>query len=106
VRVSRWIAAIAVVIATSAIALLDGEAGVATWLDLREEVRVSRARVALLEYEVDELSAEIEALDSDPLGLERAIREDLELARPGEWVVRFARNPGSGPDQAPTSRFP
>ena len=92
---STWTAAIAVLVAASGIALLDGEAGIQTWLALREEARVSHARVAALEHEVERLTAQIEALDSDELALERAIREDLELARPGEWVVRFrsARRP-------------
>ena len=86
---SRWLAAIAVLVAASGIALLDAEAGIRTWLVLREEARVSHTRVAALEREVEHLTAQIEALDSDELALERAIREDLELARPGEWVVRF-----------------
>ena len=47
-------------------------------------------RVAVLEADVERLSVAIAALGSDPLAIERAIREDLELARPGEWVVRFA----------------
>ena len=87
---SVWTAAIAVLAAATGIALLDAEAGIQTWLVLREEARVSRTRVAVLEHEVKRLTAEIEALDSDALALERAIREDLGLARPGEWVVRFA----------------
>jgi hypothetical protein len=33
-------------------------------------------------------------LGSEPFALERAIREDLELAMPGEIVVRFAVRPG------------
>jgi cell division protein FtsB len=46
--------------------------------------------------ETHALRAEIEALESQPFALERAIREDLELARPGETVVRFGRNEPHG----------
>ena len=92
---SVWTAAIAVLVAATGIALLDADAGVQTWLALRQEAQVARLRVAKVEAEVQVLTAEIEALDSDPLALERAIREDLELALPGEWVVRFAAAPGS-----------
>jgi len=104
-----WAAAFAVLVAATGIALLDSEAGVQTWLDLSEESRISQRRIELLEHDVERLTAEIEALDSDELGLERAIREDLELARPGEWVVRFAASGATG--QRPTGagatvRFP
>jgi cell division protein FtsB len=104
-----WTAAIAVLVAAAGIALLDGEAGIRTYLDLREEARGAGARIEALEREVERLAAEIDALESDELALERAIREDLELARPGEWVVRFApAHPtpaGDGEDLAST-RFP
>jgi cell division protein FtsB len=43
-----------------------------------------------LKERVETLEFEINALETDPFALERAIREDLELARPGEIVVRFA----------------
>lgn len=104
-----WTAAFAVLATAAGIALLDAEAGVETWLSLREEARISRARIGVLEGEIERLSAEIAALDSGDLALERAIREDLELARPGEWVVRFW---APAPDGAPiasvgaSARFP
>jgi hypothetical protein len=62
---------------------------VGTWLELRGEAVTARARVSARESEVGRLTEEIAALDTDPLAIERAIREDLELALPGEWVVRF-----------------
>jgi len=49
----------------------------------------ARSRVSAREAEVGRLTEEIAALDADALAIERAIREDLELALPGEWVVRF-----------------
>ena len=104
-----WIAAIAVLATATGIALFDGEAGVATWLDLREEARISRGRIQALEHELERLAAEIEAFDSDDLAVERAIREDLELARPGEWVVRFPPSDPASRSLAgagATARFP
>jgi cell division protein FtsB len=95
-----WTAAIAVLVAAMGIALLDAEAGIETWLDLREEAQISRGRIQALEQEVERLANEIEALDSDALALERAIREDLELARPGEWVVRFSSVSAVSPRRA------
>lgn len=104
-----WTAAIAVLVTATGIALLDAEAGVETWLSLREEARISRARIGTLESEIERLTAEIAALESDDLALERAIREDLELARPGEWVVRFWVPPRDGAPIASVvanARFP
>ena len=95
---TKWTAVVAVWALAVALAVVDGDAGLQTWLDLREEARAARGRVAGLEQDVDRLTVEIAALRSDPLATERAIREDLELARPGEWVVRFgaARNDRPG----------
>ena len=87
--------------AAAVLAVVDGEAGVGAWLDLRERAQQSRARVAGLEREVERLSAEVEALHNDPLAVERAIREDLELARPGESVVRFAASRSGARTGAP-----
>jgi cell division protein FtsB len=57
---------------------------------MRGELEVSRERIGSLKERVETLEFEINALETDPFALERAIREDLELARPGEIVVRFA----------------
>ena len=85
----RELAIAAVIVATAAgVALADEETGVRTWLDLRADLEVAQARVTELEGRIQRREAEASALRSDPLALERAIREDLGLARPGETVVR------------------
>ena len=76
-------------LAVLAVAVLDRESGLPTWLRLRGELVDSDARVAALGRETGSLRRQIDALQKDPFALERAIREDLELARPGEIVVRF-----------------
>ena len=73
------------------VTLTDQTSGLSTWLRLSAELGDSRARIVALEAETAELRAEISALSGNEFALERAIREDLELARPGEVVVRFAR---------------
>jgi len=69
---------------------IDADAGLASWWQLRSRAAEARVRVARLEDRARELEREIAALQSDPLAIEGAIREDLELARAGESVVRFA----------------
>ncbi len=76
---------------------LDRDSGLRTWWRLDEEVGALNARIATLEVEIAELEAAAQALDGDPFALERAIREDLGLARPGETVVRFDRSSVSSP---------
>jgi cell division protein FtsB len=53
---------------------------------------------------VEALRAEVRALERDPFSLERAIREDLDLAKPGEVIVRFGSKTARG--LGSNSRFP
>ena len=71
------------------LATADRESGLPMWFELREERRASEDRISQLRVEVENLHSEVEALKNDPLAMERAIREVLELARPGETVIRF-----------------
>jgi cell division protein FtsB len=76
-------------------ALADGESGIRPWLQLRGDLRAAQVRIASLEDRNAALRRQVEDMKSDPVALERAIREDLELAKPGEVVVLF------DPDEAP-----
>ena len=82
--------------------LLDREAGLGTWFELRGEFHAAEARIDRLNWEVENLRADVEALKGDPFALERAIREELELSKPGEVIVRFVPVRKS----RPSSRFP
>ena len=86
------------VIALMAIsALLNHESGVGIWLEMREDLSGSAARVAQLRRENDEMRQEIRMLEADPAAIDRAIREELDVALPGEIVVRFTRTEEAGP---------
>ena len=78
---------------TLAIASADSESGIATWLRLRSDVVRAQQRVDVLVRATEALRGQIDALNDDPFALERAIREDLEFARPGEIIVRSERPP-------------
>lgn len=67
----------------------DSETGIRTWWDLRGELSEARARIDRIQDANSDLLAEVKDLRSDRWAMERAIREDLQLARPGEAVVRF-----------------
>ncbi len=81
-------------------AALDDAAGLQTWLRLDAELRAKRTRIDALRDELVALRHQKETLTDDPIAIERAIREDLEWARPGEVVVRL---PAVGP---PNARIP
>jgi len=86
---AHWLVPVILLIGVG-LSLADGESGLLAWYDLRQELEESRDRIAALSQRVDSLNHEISALERDPFALERAIREELELARPGEVVIRFS----------------
>ncbi len=91
------------VLGLALVALLDRDAGLGTWLELSSEYRIQAARIDRLEGEIERLRHEVEALESDPFALERAIREDLDLAKPGEVIVRLGSE--SSAEGRPSPRF-
>lgn len=88
--------ALALVCAAVVYAWLVPESGFPTWLRLRDEVAEAEARIRDLEQENASLRDEVRALADDPFAQERAVRETLGWARPGEVVVRAPRSEASG----------
>jgi len=80
--------AIALVCAVVAYAWLVPESGFPTWLRLRAEVADAEVRIHTLEQENSSLREEVTALSRESFAQERAVRETLGWARPGEIVVR------------------
>lgn len=85
------ILALLLVAGAAAWAWLDADNGVDTWRRQQREVEEAEARARAHETRNEALRAEIEALAGDPLVQERAVREELRWARPGEIVVRTPR---------------
>ena len=81
----------ALVAAVGVYAAIDDGSGLRSWLRLRSDLEVSRARIEGLRDDVAQLSKEAEALQNQTFALERAIREELEYTRPGETLVRLPR---------------
>ena len=76
---------------------VDESSGLPTWRRLRDDLAAAQARIEILRGDIEALRREADALQGDDFALERAIREDLGLARPGESVVRLdGRRPGPG----------
>ena len=86
-----WLA-IGVAALAAVLAVADDESGLRTWWSLRAELGAAEERIAGLRSELSELERAGSGLEADPFALERAIRERLEFARPGETVVRLSRS--------------
>ena len=86
----------ALVVAALAIpGLLDRDSGVAIWLELRGDLAGASSRLDMLSAQNEALRREVEQLENDPTAVDRAIREELDLALPGEVVVRFIPERGT-----------
>jgi cell division protein FtsB len=95
-----WWIPVAAFAATGLLAL-DDRTGVPAWRRLRDDLRAADARIEILRGDIAALRAESLALESDAFAVERAIREDLGLAQPGETVVRLdTRRAGPGERRA------
>jgi cell division protein FtsB len=78
----------------------DGDSGLRTWLRLKLELRSAHSRIAGTRSEIEGLQRDAQGLRHDSFSIERAIREGLEYARPGEVVVRLPRS------DLPNTRIP
>jgi cell division protein FtsB len=69
-------------------------------------MRRSQEQAADIQKEIDHLNQEnqklqehVRALKSDPAEIERVAREDMGLARPGEYIFKIQPKPGAQPEQ-------
>lgn len=81
------------------VAVANREIGLWAWFQLRGELAEAVDRIETLEEGNRALRGEIAGLEGDSWALERAIREDLAFARPGEAVVRFSARPSPDPSR-------
>ncbi len=73
-------------------AAIDDGAGLRSLFRLRGDLDAAHERIGVLRGKIVLLSQEAEALQTQDFALERAIREGLEYARPGETLVRLPRS--------------
>ena len=90
----------ALIALVAAYAAVDRDSGIGTWRRMRAELLSAQQRIEELRYEIASLQRSNEKLASDEFAIEAAIREDLELARPGERVLRLSNPQDTNP------RFP
>ena len=88
-RTRRRILVTAIVMASLSLTLaaVFGKRGPFELMAYKQEHERVAADIAWLRAEIFRLGIEIDALQNDPLAIERVAREELTLARPGEVVV-------------------
>lgn len=84
-----------IVLAAAVWAIVDPNAGIRSWWELRAQLGEAELRAEALRGELAKLEAEAQQLQEDPLAVESAIRADLGLARPGETIVRAVPAPSN-----------
>ena len=78
------------VVAAAGWTMADERSGFPACQRLRADLGSAQGRIEVLRRDIDALQREADGLDGDAFAIERAIREELGLARPGEAVVRLA----------------
>ncbi|MBW2713944.1 MAG: septum formation initiator family protein [Deltaproteobacteria bacterium] len=71
----------------AAYALLNRAGSIRTWIELQSDLDVGEARIQLLETQNELMRTEIQEFEADDFAVERVLREELELAKPGEVLV-------------------
>jgi cell division protein FtsB len=69
------------------------------------ELQKVQREIDQLNIENEKLKNNVKDLQTDPTTNERAAREDLKLAKPGEWVFKTHPKPAE-PPQAPPANKP
>ncbi len=70
-------------------AMVNRAGSIRTWFDLHRDLETGAARIGQLQEENQDLREAIVAFEGDSIAVERVLREELELARPGEVVVKL-----------------
>ncbi len=100
VRRRLWMSLIALGLLALVVHSVFGDHGYLALRRQRQEMQRLETEIQRLEEENRRLTQEIQELKSDPRAVERAAREQLKMARPGERVITLPQeNP---PPDSPT----
>jgi cell division protein FtsB len=106
VSVRRFLLVPGILFLFAAYALLNSAGSIKTWLELRNDLDRGEARIHVLETENDDMREEIEDIQGHDLAVERVLREELELAKPGEVLIVLPKISEPIPGVSPESERP
>lgn len=81
-----------------------GNHGVLAMRRSQQEAREVQKQINQMNEENRQLEAKVKALKTDPQAIERIAREEMGLARPGEYIFKIPPKPGDGSTGAPPSQ--
>jgi cell division protein FtsB len=87
VSVRRFLLVPGILLLFAAYVLLNRAGSIRTWHELRSDLEEGEARIQVLEKQNEAMRFEVQDLDDNDFAVERVLREELELAKPGEVLV-------------------
>jgi cell division protein FtsB len=96
------------VIALALLLLQDifGTHGVLSMHRSQQEAAGIRKKIDELDSENQKLQDRVKSLKTDPASIEKIAREEMGLARPGEFIFKIPPRPGDSTSTAPQSNDP
>lgn len=82
-----------------------GNHGVLAMRRSQQEAREVQRQINQMNEENRQLEAKVKALKADPQAIERIAREEMGLARPGEYIFKLPPKPGDS-STAPSTTQP
>lgn len=83
-----------------------GTHGVLAMRRAQQETKSVRAEIDQLNQENGQLQENVKSLKTDPAAIERIAREEMGLARPGEYIFRLSPKPSATPAASSTPADP
>jgi cell division protein FtsB len=96
------------IVALAALLLQDifGTHGVLAMRRSQQEAAEIRKKIDQLDSENQKLQDRVKSLKTDPAAIEKIAREEMGLARPGEYIFKIPERPGDRTDPADQSNKP
>jgi cell division protein FtsB len=81
-----------------------GNHGVLAMRRSQQEAREVQRQIDQMNEENRQLEDRVKALKTDPQAIERIAREEMGLARPGEYIFKIQPKPGDGSTATPRAQ--
>lgn len=81
-----------------------GNHGVLAMRRSQQEAREVQRQIDQINEENRQLEARVKALKTDPQAIERIAREEMGLARPGEYIFKIQPKPSDGSTETPRAQ--
>jgi len=81
-----------------------GNHGVLAMRRSQQEAREAQQQIDQMNEENRQLEEKVKALKTDPQAIERIAREEMGLARPGEYIFKIQPKPADGSTAAPPAQ--